>query len=172
MRLRTRVFRAHHPRWAFAPHSGEGAARHGGRFNPKGIPALYTSRRVETAWLEAQQGFPFKPQPLTICAYDVDCEDVVDLTDPAELARLAIAPADLSAPWENIASRGKLPPTWTVARQLFGDGVAGVIVPSFAPGAGGADANVVFWRWSDSSPHRVRVIDDWDRLPKDDSSWP
>jgi RES domain-containing protein len=35
-------------------------ARHGGRFNPLGTPALYTALRPETAWLEAQQGFAFK----------------------------------------------------------------------------------------------------------------
>jgi RES domain-containing protein len=29
------------------------------------MAALYTSRRMETAWREAQQGFPFKAQPLT-----------------------------------------------------------------------------------------------------------
>jgi RES domain-containing protein len=136
------------------------------------MPALYTSQRVETAWLEAQQGFPFKPQPLTICAYEVDCEDIVDLTEPGELARLAIAPADLSAPWEDLASKGKLPPSWAMARRLVADGAAGIVVPSLAPGAGGADVNVVFWRWSDRAPHLVQVIDDWDRLPKDDRSWP
>ena len=36
---------------------------------------LVTSRRMETAWLEAQQGFIFKAQPLTLCAYRVDCID-------------------------------------------------------------------------------------------------
>jgi RES domain-containing protein len=70
------LYRAHNPRWAFAPTSGRGAALYGGRFNPAGTPALYTSMRPETAWLEAQQGFPFKPQPLTLCAYEVDCDDV------------------------------------------------------------------------------------------------
>jgi RES domain-containing protein len=32
-------------------------------------------------------------------------------------------------------------------------GLAGIVVPSFAPGAGPADRNVVFWRWSDVVPH-------------------
>jgi len=65
---------------------------------------------------------------------------------------------------------GKTPASWTIARRLFADGVSGIIVPSFAPGAVGT--NVVFWRWSDHVPHLVNVIDDWDRLPKDDRSWP
>lgn len=47
------------------------------------MAALYTSMRSETAWLEAQQGLPFKAQPMTLCAYRVDCADMLDLTDPA-----------------------------------------------------------------------------------------
>lgn len=73
MRLTGLVYRAHNPRWAFGPDSGQGAAQTGGRFNRPGTPTLYTSLRFETAWLEAQQAFPFKAQPMTLCAYDVDC---------------------------------------------------------------------------------------------------
>ena len=40
------VYRAHNPRWAFAPDSGQGAASAGGRFNPVGMPALYTVPEV------------------------------------------------------------------------------------------------------------------------------
>ncbi|MFV0302812.1 MAG: RES family NAD+ phosphorylase [Paracoccus sp. (in: a-proteobacteria)] len=43
MRYRGECFRAHNPRWSFEPLSGEGARRHGGRFNPPGVPALYLS---------------------------------------------------------------------------------------------------------------------------------
>ncbi len=86
MKLTRTVYRAHNPRWAWAPDSGNGAAAVGGRCNPVGMPALYTSFRFQTAWLEAQQAFMFKPQPLTLCAYEVDCEDVLDLTDRATLA--------------------------------------------------------------------------------------
>jgi RES domain-containing protein len=60
LRLQTIVYRAHDPKWAWAADSGAGAAMVGGRFNPVGIPALYTSRSFQTAWLEAQQGFPYK----------------------------------------------------------------------------------------------------------------
>ena len=171
MRLRGTVYRAHNPRWAFAPTSGEGAARHGGRFNAPGVPALYTSRRMETAWIEAQQGFAFKAQPLTICAYAVDCDGVADLTEPATCAALNVSEADLAGPWEDLAARGLEPPSWALARRLIAAGTAAIIVPSFAPGAGTAGRNVVFWRWSADRPCRVAVIDDEGRLPRNDSSW-
>lgn len=171
MRLTGLVFRAHNPRWAWAPDSGRGAADHGGRFNPVGTPALYTSRRFETAWLEAQQAFPFKAQPLTLCAYEVACDDVLDLTDAATLATHGIDLADLACPWFDLQSRGQTPPSWALAGRLAKQGVAAIIVPSFATGATVADVNVVFWNWSRDPPHQVRVVDDEGRLPRDASSW-
>lgn len=171
MKLRAQVFRAHNPRWSFAPTSGDGAARHGGRFNPVGTPALYTSATPEGAWREAQQGFAFKAQPLLICAYDIDCDDVADLGDDAVRALLGVGTVELACAWEDMASRGMTPPSWHLARRLFALGTAAVVVPSFAPGALASDRNVVFWRWSDTLPHQVRVIDDHGRLPKNDRSW-
>ena len=165
------VYRAHNPRWAFAADSGAGAASAGGRFNPAGLPALYTSLRFETAWLEVQQAFPFKAQPMTLCAYEVDCEDVLDLTDAATLAAQRIAAGDLACAWKDLASRGIRPPSWLMAERLVADGIAGVIVPSFAKGAGVADVNIVFRKWTREPPHQVRVIDDDRRLPRDARSW-
>lgn len=165
------VFRAHNPRWAYAPTSGEGAARHGGRFNPRGMPALYTALDPKTAWMEAQQGMPFKAQPLTLVAYRVDCERIVDLTDPAVQAALGIGEEVLASPWEDLASRGLTPPTWDMAKALTHGGYHGGLVPSFAPGTGEGDRNLVLWRWSDAAPCHVTVIDDFGRLPKDDASW-
>jgi RES domain-containing protein len=171
LRLTGLVYRAHNPRWSFAPHSGDGAARYGGRFNPLGVPALYTSRRMETAWLEAQQGLPFKAQPLTMCAYEVDCSDIADLSEEHGRSAFGAAMADLICAWEDLADRRVQPPSWPFAKRLIEQGLAGIIVPSFAPGAGSADRNVVFWRWSDVVPHKVLVIDDEARLPRDGRSW-
>jgi RES domain-containing protein len=165
------VYRAHHPRWAFDPVSGEGARRHGGRFNRPGTPALYTALHMETAWLEAQQGFAFKAQPLTLCSYAVDCSDVIDLTAPETLAALGVVPADLACAWEDLADRGCDVPSWILADRLIAQGAAGIVVPSFAHRAGPDDRNLVFWRWSADLPHQVRVIDDQGRLPRDDRSW-
>jgi RES domain-containing protein len=165
------VYRAHNPRWAYAPTSGEGAARHGGRFNPKGTPALYTSLAPITAWMEAQQGLPFKAQPMTLVAYRVECAAVLDLRDPATLAALDIAHADLAAPWEDLASRRIEPPIWALARRSLAAGAAGVLAPSFAPGTGPADRNLILWRWENAPDCRVQAIDDFGRLPRDGRSW-
>lgn len=172
MRLEGLVYRAHHPGWAWVPESGEGARLHGGRFNPPGLAALYTSLRPETAWLEAQQGFAFKAQPMTLCAYHVDCTDIADLTDPGILATHGIGPADLACAWADLADRGEPVPSREITRRLRAAGCAGILVPSFAPGASAPrDLNVVFWRWSRELPHRVEVVDDHGRLPRDGRSW-
>lgn len=142
--------------------------------------ALYTSFRFETAWLEAQQAFPFKAQPMTLCAYEVDCEDVLDLTDPATRAAHGIAPADprvkgprasLACPWKDLSTRGIRPPSWEMAVRLVEAKTAAIIVPSFARGAAAADLNAIFWHWAPDPPHRVRVVDDERRLPTDANSW-
>lgn len=150
-------FRAHHPRWAYAPTSGEGAVRRGGRFNPVGVPALYTGLTPTTARMEAQQGLPFKAQPMTLVVYRADGAAILDLTDPDTLSRLGIGAADLAAPWEDLASRGLEPSTWTLTRRLVAAGTAGILAPSFAPGTGPADRNLILWRWNDDTGCRVQV---------------
>jgi RES domain-containing protein len=171
MRLRAIVYRAHNPKWSFQPESCAGAAITGGRFNPVGMPALYTSFRFQTAWLEAQQGFPFKAQPMTLCAYDVDCEDVLDLTDRQIQQQYGIDAADMSCAWQDIFSRGTTPPSWALAARLSSEMVAEIIVPSMAPGCGPDDINAVFWTWANIPPHKIRVVDDEARLPNNPTSW-
>lgn len=84
---------------------------------------------------------------------------------------MGVTTADLACAWEDLASRGERPPSWRLAERLIASGVAGIIVPNFAPGAGAADRNVVFWRWTGFPPNRVAVIDDEARLPRDGRSW-
>jgi RES domain-containing protein len=49
------AYRMHLPRWAVAPTSGAGAAKHGGRVNRPGVAALYLALDIETAVKEYQQ---------------------------------------------------------------------------------------------------------------------
>ena len=171
MRLKTQAYRAHDPKWSFRPLSGDGAAVHGGRFNPKGVAALYLGLTPMAAIKEASQGLAFKIEPLVLCGYVVDCEDVVDLCDEATIESLSIDPSDLACGWMLMASGGQRPPTWDLARRLIADGKAGAIVPSFAPGATFDDRNLVLWRWGPALPHKVIVHDPSGRLPKNQLSW-
>lgn len=158
--------------WAYQPLSGEGARKHGGRFNRPGLPALYTSLDLTTAWLEAQQGFPFKAQPMTMVAYRVDCRPVADLTDATVLAALVCDPDQLACPWEEMAWHKLQPPTWLLADRLLHEGFVGAIVPGFAPGCTAGHRNLVLWRWGDDDlANTVDVIDDFARLPKTPASW-
>ena len=135
------------------------------------MAALYTSMSPETAWLEAQQGFAFKAQPMTLCAYDVACEGVLDLTTDAGCVAASISLAELGCAWEDLAASGKPVPTWLLADRLIDSGCAGIIVPSFAARATARDANLVFWKWAAIPPHKVVVIDDEQRLPLNQDSW-
>ena len=135
------AYRAHHPGWAYDPVSGEGARRHGGRFNRPGTPCLYLACDYRTAWVEAQQGFAFKPQPLTICAYEVDCADIADLTHAAGRRAWDVDPEELACAWEWCVLQRAEPPSWQVAERLAASGVAGIAVRSFAPGANDDNRN-------------------------------
>ena len=121
--------------------------------------------------MEAQQGFAFKPQPLTLCGYDVDCEKVVDLRDGTTRTELKITLAELGCPWEDLVDQKQTPPTWAMADLLIGRGASAILTPSFAPKAEAHDINAVFWKWGPSTPQRVEVIDDLGRLPRNNSSW-
>jgi RES domain-containing protein len=171
LRFQGTCYRAHDPRWSFKPLSGDGAAIHGGRFNPRGVPALYLALDPIGAVREANQGFAHKTEPCVLCAYEVDCDDIVDLrTDEARTAQ-RVAAQDMAAGWFSFLAEGDEPPSWRIARRLIGEGAAGMLAPSYAPGATLADHNLVLWRWGEKLPHRIAVFDPSGRLPKDQLSW-
>ncbi|MBY0421487.1 MAG: RES domain-containing protein [Parvularculaceae bacterium] len=169
MRFTGFVWRAHNPEWSWDPESGEGARLHGGRFNPKGVAALYTSLDVLTAIQEASPlGRPFSP--ITLCQYEIDCDALVDMRTASSRRAAGVSEASLDCPaWRAEMLVGRSPESHLVAARLIAGGAAGLIVRSYAPGADGF--NLVLWRWSKDLPHRVRVIDPEQRLPKDRSSW-
>ncbi len=167
------VYRGHDPRWAFLPDSGDGAKAFGGRFNPKGMPALYTSLSFQGAWNEAQQGLPLKSQPLTLCVYDVDCDNVLDLSEPDKVIAQGLALDEFKGAWKRFSPTGLLieSPTQKMARKLYNSGVNGIVVPSFANGSAPGSQNLVFFNWSRVRPNKVIAIDNHQRLPKNQNSW-
>jgi len=164
-------YRAHDPRWAFRPTSGEGAAIRGARFNPKGVPALYLALSVMTAVKEANQGFAHRIDPCVLCSYEVDCDDIADLTSEEGRGGASVTLKDMACAWATALGDGKRPVSWAIYDRLRPLGIAGVLVPSFAPGTGMEDRNLVLWNWGPDLPHQVAVLDPSGRLPKDQLSW-
>ena len=166
MRFRSFVYRAHNPRWNWAPISGEGARRYGGRFNRIGVPALYTSLSPVTAMREVSLiGRPL--QPITLCAYEVDAEPVFDALDPLQREAQGVESDELHClDWEREMLAGIIPASQRLADRLIATGYVGMRVESFAPGAGSDDLNLVLWHWGDHVPSKVVLIDDEERLPK------
>lgn len=164
------AYRAHDPKWAFDPLSGEGAGIHGGRFNPRGTSALYLATSLECAILEASHGFAYRFEPLTICSYEIDAIALADLTDSDLLAGAGITPDDLISPWMLEASEGKRPRSWQVHEKLAKTW-AGAYVPSFARNARPEFRNIVLWRWNTGPADRITIFDPNSRLPKNQQSW-
>jgi RES domain-containing protein len=171
VRFRGTCYRAHDPKWAFSPLSGEGARTHGGRFNPEGVPALYLALTLDGMFLEMAHGFAHRFDPLTVCSYDVDVEEVVDLRDDAGRKANGVPVSQLRCPWFDDLANKRTPASWHVAERLIGRGAAGILVPSFARGASPAMNNLVLWKWGPTLPHQVEVYDPGGRRPKDQASW-
>lgn len=163
MHYRGLLYRALNPIRAREPLSGEGARLHGGRFNPKGVPALYTALSVMTAIREANQIGTL--QPTTLVCYEADITPIFDATDSDALSNYGMTPADLAADdWRmRMRAEGKAP-AQILAERLIADGFAGLRVPSFAKGATVEDLNTVLWVWGSTLPAKLVLIDDEGRL--------
>ena len=168
---RGKLYRALNPVYAREPLSGEGAGRYGGRFNPRGTPALYCSLSILTAVREANQVGSL--QPTTLVSYEAEIETVFDSTDAAALKAEGIDTATLSATnWRDEMNAKGEARTQTIARSLMSNGYNGLLIRSFAPGAKEDDLNLVLWRWGSAPPARLFLIDDEGRLGEQRSDSP
>jgi RES domain-containing protein len=127
---------------------------------------------VEGMLVEMGHGFGHRFDPLTICTYNVDVDDIVDLRTDCGRAAEAIDLASMACPWAYDLATGQPPASWEIAKSLIAKGAAGILSPSFATGARPDMANLILWRWGFELPHKVEVHDPSGRLPKDQSSWP
>lgn len=161
MHYKGKLYRALNPLYAREPFSGRGAELYGGRFNPKGMPALYTSLTIMTALSEANQAGSL--QPTTLVSYDADFETC----DQNLLEKHRITPQALSnTTWRDEMNLRGEALTQQLARDLKNAGFHGLVVRSFAPGTTDADLNIVLWIWGTSLPNRLSVIDDERRLSR------
>jgi RES domain-containing protein len=165
MLYRGLLYRALNPIFAREPLSDRGAELHGGRFNPKGVPALYASLTIMTAVREANQVGSL--QPTTLVSYEAAIDPVFDGRDEAALRAAGMDRDGLADPaWRDRMRASGEAPTQGFARRLMGEGFHGVLVRSFAPGAGEGDLNLVLWRWGDAASARLTLIDDEGRLSR------
>jgi RES domain-containing protein len=157
------LYRALNPLWAREPLSGHGAQTYGGRFNARGVAALYTSLSIMTALRETNQAGSF--QPVTLVSYEADFERVFDSRDSAALAGIGARIEDFAAAdWRDRMITDGEAPSQALARRMLEAGHDGLLVRSFAPGTGPDDLNLVLWRWGETPPARLRVVDDENRL--------
>ena len=100
-------------------------------------------------------------------SYEAEIDAVFDGRDEAALKTEGMDLADLADPtWRDQMKVSGEARTQAFARRLIGGGFYGLLVRSFASGAGDGDLNLVLWRWSDAAPARLVLIDDEKRLSR------
>ncbi|PKA41990.1 hypothetical protein CWR43_17785 [Rhizobium sullae] len=160
------LWRAFVPRWAYAPLSGEGASRFGGRWNPVGAPTIYAACELSTAWAEYNQGFV--QHPAMIVQLELRGACLADTTDPGLLREFEV-PADIHrCEWRMLMDQGKVPEAHRLRERLLESGYHGVIYPSFMSHGGTC---VALWGWNMPGAPELRAIDPEGRLPKSSASW-
>ena len=158
-----KLYRALNPVFAREPLSGRGAALYGGRFNPKGMPALYTSLSIMTALKEANQVGSL--QPTTLVCYEAAFGSVADSRDPELLSAHGMDADGLADPtWRDRMRLDGEAPTQAFTRRLITAGYDAMLVRSFARGTTLTDLNLVLWRWGEEDGARLTLIDDEGRL--------
>ncbi len=160
------LWRAFVPRWAYAPLSGEGAARFGGRWNPVGASTIYAARELSAAWAEYNQGFV--QHPALIAQLELKNARLADLTGQDRLADFGVGIDIHRCEWRFLVDQGKMPETYRLRERLLARSFDGVIYPSFMSPGGTC---VALWRWNISDGPSLEVIDPEGRLPKSSASW-
>ena len=161
MRFQGKIYRALNPIYAREPFSGRGAALYGGRFNPKGVPALYTSLTIMGAIREANQAGSL--QPTMIVAYEANFDNIFDSRNKQALEQIGMSTALFGdSGWRDRMRNERKSPGQIIAETLIGRGYQGLLVQSFAHGASETDLNLVIWKWERTV--QLTLIDDEDRL--------
>jgi RES domain-containing protein len=164
-RYEGKLYRALNPIYAREPLSGRGAELYGGRFNPRGVAALYSSLSIMTALREANQVGNL--QPTTLVSYNAEVDRVFDCRDEDALANEHMTAVGLSdSTWRNQMKASGESNTRTFARRLIASGYNGLFVRSFVHGVTGSDLNLVLWKWGATGPSRLILIDDENRLSR------
>ena len=146
--VRGTFFRALLAAFATQPLSIEGSLRHGARYNPRGaFGALYCGERPAVCAAEIRKRAAGQPvAPYRLARIRVALHRVLDLTDPATLAALALRPEDLL--------RDDWQPTQRLAAQARAAGFEGLLAPS----AAGPGRTLIIFPDRLESRSRIRLV--------------
>lgn len=160
------AYRVHDPEWAFAPTSGAGAGKHGGRANRPGVNALYLSLELETALAEYQQTDALL-EPALMASYQIRVRPVVDFRDGFENGWDALW-QDFYCDWRRLYfNEGIEPPTWVIGDQVIAAGAKGILFRSVVTGG----TNLVLYNDALEHDDALTVHDPRRALPRNQDSW-
>lgn len=146
----TVAYRLHTPKWAVAPTSGSGAARHGGRANRPGLEALYLALDTDTAIREYQQVSSLLP-PGTLVSYRLTISPVVDFREGYRSESWDALWESFYCDWrEQWFNQQIEPPSWLLGDMAIAQGAKGILFRSRLSDGG---VNKVF-----TTSHPARAI--------------
>ena len=155
--------------------TGNGAARLGGRWNPKGINAVYGSTDILTATFEAYQGFIdagfslSSLKPRVTAGANVSLESVFDLTDGAIRRSIGFSLDDLlDEDWHAIQMSGDESWTQAIGRGCFESGFEGILVASARKRDG---TNLIVFPDSMDAGSSFKILGE-SELPPHPANWP
>ena len=162
------AYRLHMPKWAVAPTSGAGAAKHGGRANRTGVEALYLALDTETAVREYQQVSSLLP-PGTLTSYQLTVEPVADFTAGYDASVWPPIWEDFYCDWRALWFNQRIePPSWIVGDTVIAAGSKGILFPSQARVGG---TNLVLFVNALTATDSLQVYDPGRSLPQNQDSW-
>lgn len=118
-------------------YSGVGASKAGGRWNRKGLEAIYASLDIQTATLEAYQDFIYRGFPMTAimprvtAGAKVTLDKILDLTDSKMLKAIGFTKKELmEEDWRALQEAGEESWTQAIGRGAYLARFEGIIVSS------------------------------------------
>ncbi|MPQ55234.1 RES family NAD+ phosphorylase [Duganella sp. FT27W] len=164
--LACNAFRVHDPKWSFAPVSGAGAARFGGRANRPGINALYLSLELETALAEYRQ-LDALIAPAMMVSYELTVDPVVDFRGGYGAGWDSIW-QDFDCDWRRMVFNEKIePPSWVIGDLVMSTGTKGILFNSVITGG----SNLVLYTDMLAPTDVIKPYDPTQSLPRDQASW-
>ena len=115
VRIDGRFWRMLGVKWQRQPLSGQGAANNGGRWNRRGVPALYLATEHATAIAEYHQALV---RPGTLAVYEVMSASIADLRTVTASRSAGVGSTTPDEPWnQRFDVEGREPASWIAGRR-------------------------------------------------------